>query len=31
MIWLIAGGIFVILLILAAAGWRDLMSARSRL
>jgi hypothetical protein len=31
MIWLAAGGIFVILVIVAAAGWRDLMSARSRL
>jgi hypothetical protein len=31
MIWLIAGGIFVIALIVAAAGWRDLLAARSRL
>jgi hypothetical protein len=28
---MLAGGLFVILAIVAAAGWRDLMSARSRL
>ncbi len=31
MIWLVAGGIFVIALILAGAGFRDLVSARNRL
>jgi len=30
-IWLVAGGVFVIALIVAAAGWRDMMAARSRL
>jgi hypothetical protein len=30
-IWLVAGGLLVIAVLLAAAGWRDLLAARSRL